>query len=264
MAYRSRNFRVEGRDINLVRKIWRQNDLSWALGHFQSLEWVGSMIGNIMHRIVTPPTVPRPLSARSRSPQAKRRPMPLQAKQMPKQKAQARPSMAPTPKWSPGQAASSMAAAGDTAVGMVEEEDTVADVFDADTEPTVHRPQSIVRRSAHARAMADVLVDRTPSPSRGRRLAWTCESCGNLNNRTSLLCSRAGCTGRLPQRLQAGDWECLQCGHKNRRWRERCNWSHCPSNDWVCPSCQNLNYGDRRFCNGRDPPCTEPRPRSLR
>ena len=115
-----------------------------------------------------------------------------------------------------------------------------------------------------SRAADEVGRERTPSPPAGSRLAWTCEACGNLNLRTSHHCSRTGCNGRLPHRLRAGDWECHQCGHMNRQWRDRCNWSHCPSNDWECPSCGNYNFGDRRFCNGRDPPCTEPRPHSLR
>ena len=232
-AYRSRNSRVRGHDVHIALDIWRRNNMGAALGQFRGQEWVRSMIGNILHKTFASP-VPRPLSDdRSRSPQAKRRP---------------KRRLRPTPKIRPA------SSSGDAAPLRQDE-----------GESTVPPPPSDdVSRAEQARAEAEVARERTPSPPAERSLAWTCEACGNLNLRTSLHCSRAGCEGRLPQRLQEGDWECMQCGHMNRRWRDRCNWSHCPSNDWECPACGNYNYGDRRFCNGRAPRCAERRPRSLR
>ena len=269
-AYRTRNRRIAaGHDIKRVRDIWRKNGLQAALEYFRGQQWVLNMIGNIMYKIFEP-TVRSPLT-RAAQPkwrplaQPKRRPLaqsaeppvppPLPESDAPHPKRR-RVALRPSPKWAAASSASSDATWADTSDEVV--------VVDADTQSAVHRPMSDIRRSALARAMADVLVDRTPSPTRARRLAWQCEACGNLNNRTSHHCSQAGCKGKLPQRMQQGDWECLHCGHMNRRWRDHCNWSHCPSNDWVCPSCDNLNFGDRRVCNGRDPPCRAPRPWSLR
>ena len=135
------------------------------------------------------------------------------------------------------------------------------------TKPTV-APELSSRSGAASSSRQEVLgvaedgeYHKEPSESLddwAPRECWACEACGSLNLRTSHHCSRTGCNGRLPHRLRAGDWECHQCGHMNRQWRDRCNWSHCPSNDWECPSCGNSKFGDRRFCNGRDPPCAEP------
>ena len=247
-AYRTRNRRLVARDVRLVKDCWRENGFDEALHYFRGQQWVRDMIGNVQHKIFAHP-VPSPLPRdRPRSP---RRPT---SKRMPKQMPKAVPSkrMA-TPKPMPKPKAKPHAKAPE---GRPRAADEVAGAGSS----TVPTPSS----TDAARAADEVARDRTPPPPAGRRLAWTCEACGNLNLRQSLHCSRVGCDGRLPQRLQAGDWECHQCGHSNRHWRDRCNWSHCPSNDWECPSCGNYNYGDRRFCNSRDPPCTEPRPHSLR
>ena len=242
-AYRSRNRRVQGRDIGIVQRMWEENRMPWALQHFQSQQWVLNMIGNIIYKIFS---VPRPLSHA----QPKRRPLgDANARAARSRSRQPQPKRMPCAR-----------------VATSSDADASAElaVIDADAERASSTvPQSVVLRRAQARADAEVLPHQSPSPTRGHRLAWTCETCGNLNNRTSHYCSRAGCRGRLPHRLQEGDWACVQCGHMNRHWRDRCNWSHCPSNDWECPQCGNLNFGDRRFCNRKDPPCTQPRPRSM-
>ena len=242
-AYRSRNSRVDAHDIFIVRDIWRKNNLWQALIDFRGEDWVEDTLGNILHKVFAT-IVPRPLStpdrpqsppttrARTRSPQPKKMPT------------------------SSSRAASSSDAAASAGASI----DEVIDL-----EAPAHCSQSAVRTQARARADADVVRETSPSPTRGRRLAWTCEECGNLNNRTYTVCSRVGCHGRLPYVQRSGDWPCIDCGHMNRSWRDACNWSHCPSNDWSCPACGNLNFGDRRFCNRRHPPpCSEPRPKSLR
>ena len=245
-AYRSCNRRVVGRDIGIVRDIWDKNNLTQALEYFREQGWVQNMVGNILHKVFVP-TVPRPLSAPSRTTAARARSRSPQPRKMPKSRPQ------PQAASSSGAASSSDAASSGTPVAEI-----------IDLEAPVDCPQSDVYTHATERAEADVVRERTPSPTRGRRLAWTCGDCGNLNNRTYTVCSRVGCGGRLPHLQRSGDWPCLDCGHMNRSWRDHCNWSHCPSNDWVCPACGNLNFGDRRFCNRKSPPCSEPRPMSLR
>ena len=208
-----------------------------------------------MHKIFVPavPTVPCPLLRLSPKPKAR---PPTTA---PARSRSPQPKRMPTRRPEPQAASSSGAGA---PAEIIDVEAPVPEVI-IDLEAPVHCPQSAVSAHATARADADLARDKSPSPTRGRRLAWTCEGCGNLNNRTYTVCSRVGCGKRLPWLQRAGDWPCLDCGHMNRAWRDRCNWSHCPSNDWVCPACGNLNFGDRRFCNRKSPPCSEPRPRSL-
>ena len=207
VAYRSRNRRVVARDIRIVREIWGKNNLSQALIDFRGQGWVRDTLGNILHKIYAT-TVPRPLSApdRRQSPQPKK---------MPTTRARTR---SPQPKKMPtSRRAASSSDAAASAGAYVDEV--------IDMEAPADCPQSDVRTHARARADADVVRATSPSPTRGRRLAWTCEECGNLNNRTYTRCSRVGCHGRLPYVQRSGDWPCIDCGHMNRSWRDACNWS---------------------------------------
>ena len=231
LAYRSRNRRVNARDIEIVQEIWAQNNMSQALSDFRGQGWVEDTLGNILHKIFAT-IVPRPLSTPDRPelPQPKRRPTTRARSRSPQPKKMPTRRLAPQALSSSGAASSSDAAA--SAGAYVDEV--------IDMEAPVHCSQSDVRTQARARADADVVRETSPSPTRGRRLAWTCEECGNLNNRTYTVCSRVGCHGRLPHVQRSGDWPCIDCGHMNRSWRDACNWSHCPSNDWACPACGNF------------------------
>ena len=122
------------------------------------------------------------------------------------------------------------------------------------------RPLSSVRQSARERAIEDVLRESSPEPPVGRRSAWTCADCSNVNSRHTLCCSRAGCSGQVPQVDRPGDWTCFMCGNSNRYWHHFCKWMFCPSNDWECPSCGIWNFGDRQVCSCRDLPCTQRQP----
>ena len=67
-AYRTRNRRLEGWDVRLVRRCWGENNMDEALHYFRRQQWVRNMIGNIQHKIFARP-VPCPLPRdRSRSP----------------------------------------------------------------------------------------------------------------------------------------------------------------------------------------------------
>ena len=67
-AYRTRNRRLEGWDVRLVRRCWGENNMDEALHYFRRQQWVRNMIGNIQHKICARP-VPCPLPRdRSRSP----------------------------------------------------------------------------------------------------------------------------------------------------------------------------------------------------
>ena len=199
-AYRTRNRRLQARDMRLVRRCWGENNMDEALHYFRRQQWVRNMIGNIQHKICARP-VPCPLPRdRSRSP---RRSLQPTSKRMPKRMPLPLPKRRPTPKPQPKPHAKAPASEGRPRAA-----DEVAGAESA----AVPSPSS----TDAARAADEVGRDRTPSPPAGHRMAWTCEACGNLNLRQSLHCSRTGCDGRQPQRLQAGDWECHQCGHSNR------------------------------------------------